>query len=172
MEVIIPAVKDGILDKNYGILTEEKDTVKCGIPKKSFEIRWKGLPEGTKSIALIYIDYDNAQDEGVPWVHWTAADIPADWEGLKENQSESGDGFSKGHNSWSIPYAPYDDIDETLTVGFGGPAPERCHEYELEVYALDCLTGLKEGFYINDLRKAMRGHILEKNTVLMKYIGK
>ena len=32
MEVIIPAVKDGILDKNYGILTEEKDTVKCGIP--------------------------------------------------------------------------------------------------------------------------------------------
>lgn len=171
MNIYIPAVKEGYLDKKYGILTDDKDIIKCGIPRKSFEIKWDNLPEGTQSIAFIYIDYDNAEDEGVPWIHWLAADIPAEWGIFAENKAEDGIGFVQGRNSWSIPYPPYDDIDEELTIGFGGPAPNRCHEYELHVYALDDYLKLERGFYLNQLRTAMENHILDVKVVKMKYIG-
>lgn len=172
MNIHIPAVENGFLHKEYGICAEEKDNIECGIPQKSFEIAWEDIPEETISISLIYMDYDNARDEGVPWIHWLASDIPAKWGHLKEGINRKEEGFVQGHNSWSIPYSPYNEIDEKLTVGFGGPAPSGCHEYELQVFALDSYLELEDGFYLNDLRRAMEGHILDTATVKMKYIGK
>lgn len=169
MKITIPAMKNGCLDPEYGIRTSDGDNIKCGIPQKSFEIKWDELPEEAKSIAIIYMDYDNAQYEGVPWVHWLAADIPAEWGGLKENQAADGEGFVQGHNSWSIPYAPYDTIEEKYTIGFGGPAPDVTHEYELEICALDDYLGLEEGFFFNQLRHGIEEHLIDKTIVRMLY---
>ena len=42
--------------------------------------------------------------------------------------------------------------------------PDATHSYTLNVYALDCELGLPEGFYLNELRRAMSGHVLESGV--------
>ena len=136
--------------------------MKFGIPQTSFPLAWEGAPAGTQSYAIVFIDYDDVKDEGFPFIHWLVSDIPASVNGLPENASRCNPGFRQGRNSWCIPFGPYKDIPEEYSLHFGGPAPEYEHEYEVWLYALDCMPGLENGFWYNDLRRAMRGRVLEK----------
>lgn len=48
-----------------------------------------------------------------------------------------------------------------LSKTYIGPCPpDKDHLYTLTVYALDKELDLKEGFFLNELRHAMNGHIL------------
>ena len=47
--------------------------------------------------------------------------------------------------------------------------PDTDHLYEIHVYALDCLLDLKPGFYLNELHKAMDGHLLDCFTLKGTY---
>ena len=98
------------------------------------------------------------------------ADIPAEAASLEENASRTDESLIQGVNSWSVPYGPYADTDRDLTLHYGGPAPERRHEYEMKIYALDTVLGIKPGFYYNELLRAMEGHILAE-AVLKGYYG-
>lgn len=153
--------KGYILDE-FGI--KSKDVIQ-GVPQKSLPFHWVNIPEGTESFAIAFQDYDNVPDEGFSWIHWLVADIPKNITSIAENASRTDETLIQGTNSWSIPYGPYADIDEDLTVHYGGPAPERMHEYEIKIYALDTMLGLKNGFYYNELLKAMEGHILAESTL-------
>lgn len=155
-----------IMDR-YGA---RSDRVIQGVPQISLPYEWEGAPEGTKSFAIVFQDYDNVPDEGFSWIHWLAADIPAGVRSLRENASREDSALVQGTNSWSIPYGPYEKIDRDLTLHYGGPAPERRHEYETKIYALDYVTGLQHGFYYNELLRAMEGHILAEAT-LKGYYG-
>ena len=165
------AVRDGYLDVKYGIDTPDQSTISEGVPQLSFPISWEGEPKGTVSYAFEYMDYDNAEDEGVIWIHWIAAGLPADIHVLPENGAKTEASLIQGHNSWALPYGPYEELSEAVRVGYGGPAPGRRHTYELTIYALDLMPELKGGFYYADLRNAMEGHILDK-AVLRMYYGK
>ena len=49
-------------------------------------LKWSGLPNGTKSVALI-VDDPDAPDPAAPkrvWVHWVLYNIPPDATGLPE----------------------------------------------------------------------------------------
>ena len=39
------------------------------------------------------------------------------------------------------------------------------HDYTLTVYALDCVLDLEEGYYLNEFRRAARGHVLATSTL-------
>jgi Raf kinase inhibitor-like YbhB/YbcL family protein len=158
-------IQNGSISDRFGI--KAGDAIQ-GVPQRSLPLEWTGAPEGTKSFAIVFQDYDNVSDEGFSWIHWLVADIPAEVSALEENVSREDDSLIQGTNSWSVPYGPYADIRDDLTVHYGGPAPERRHEYETVIYALDRVLGLKPGFFYNELRRLMEGHILAE-AVLKGY---
>ena len=46
----------------------------------------------------------------------------------------------------------------------GPQPPDKTHFYTLAVYALDTKLDLPEGYYLNEFRRAIDGHVLAKAT--------
>jgi hypothetical protein len=122
---------------------------------------WSGLPDGTKSIALI-VDDPDAPDPAAPkrtWVHWVLYNIPTTATGLPEAVNATGlpSGTRQGRNDW----------DRT---GYGGPCPPiGRHRYFHKLYALDVvLQDLKQPTKAT-LLEAMKGHILEQVELVGTY---
>jgi Raf kinase inhibitor-like YbhB/YbcL family protein len=149
-------IRDGIILSKYGILSE--DCIK-GVPQLSFPLEWSDPPEGTVSYAIVFKDYDNIADEGVCWLHWLISEIPSTVRGLAEGASRTDHSLVQGCNSWVCPFGSFG-CGEEITHFYGGPAPVRSHEYEVWIYALDFRPGLSKGFYLNELRNKVHGHIL------------
>ena len=62
------------------------------------------------------------------------------------------------------------EIPKEFCMYYGGMAPpNEAHIYEIHVYALDCLIDLENGFYLNELHRAMDGHILGQFTLKGEY---
>ncbi len=168
-ELTSKAVVDGLMADAYGDRCDEENIVN-NIPQVSFPLEWKGAPEGTKSFAIVLMDYDNCESEGFPFVHWLVSNIPAEYSCLPEDSSRKEGNFIQGTNSWSTKFGPYADVPKEFALRFGGPAPGNVqHEYETVIYALDKVLDLKEGFYFSQLRKAMRGHILAEAVLYALY---
>ena len=141
----------GAIPKNY--TCQGKDT--------SPALRWDGLPNGTKSLALI-VDDPDAPDPAAPkrvWVHWVLYDIPANANGLPEAVTATSlpAGTREGTNDWG-------------RVGYGGPCPPiGRHRYFHKLYALDTvLPDLKQPTKAA-LEEAMEGHVLEKVELIGTY---
>ena len=124
-------------------------------------LSWSGLPDGTKSIALI-VDDPDAPDPAAPkrtWVHWVLYNIPPTATGLPEAVNATGlpSGTRQGRNDW----------DRT---GYGGPCPPiGRHRYFHKLYALDVvLQDLKQPTKAT-LLEAMKGHILEQVELVGTY---
>ena len=124
-------------------------------------LEWGGLPDGTKSLALI-VDDPDAPDPAAPkrvWVHWVLYNIPPSAEGLREavNSTALPNGTRQGRNDW----------DRT---GYGGPCPPiGRHRYFHRLYALDAvLPDLKQPTKAV-LLEAMDGHILEQVELIGTY---
>jgi Raf kinase inhibitor-like YbhB/YbcL family protein len=61
----------------------------CQGEDRSPPLAWSGMPQGTKSLALV-VDDPDAPDPRAPkttWVHWVAYDIPPELTALPENAS-------------------------------------------------------------------------------------
>jgi Raf kinase inhibitor-like YbhB/YbcL family protein len=124
-------------------------------------LTWKGLPEKTKSLALI-VDDPDAPDPAAPkrvYVHWVLYNIPATATGLQEAVSASTlpRGTQQGKNDWG-------------RTGYGGPCPPiGRHRYFHKLYALDTvLPDLKQPTKA-DLLKAMEGHVLDSVELIGTY---
>ena len=112
-----------------------------------------GIPEGTKSLALIMDDPDAMGAVGKVWVHWVA---------------------------WNIdPTIELDDVVDHLSiegmtdfgeVGYGGPAPpDKRHTYVFKLYALDSELDLPDESTKADVEKTMEGHIIEQTQLTGTY---
>lgn len=161
-------IKDGIIDPVYGKLSGQ--TVN-GIPQVSIPLDWYDYPEGTRSFAIIMVDYDNYQEQGVCWLHWSVANIPVEINSLEENSSlhmkDIHQQIVQGKNSW-ICELPKECAECNR---YGGPAAmDFDHEYEFTIYALDSLLPLEDGYYQNHFRKAIEGKVLAEATLTGKYI--
>jgi Raf kinase inhibitor-like YbhB/YbcL family protein len=115
-------------------------------------LAWSGLPEGTKSLALI-VDDPDAPDPAAPkmtWVHWVLYNIPPSASALKEAVAPAAlpPGTREGKNDWK-------------RTGYGGPCPPiGRHRYFHKLYALDAvLPDLKQPTKA-ELETAMKGHVL------------
>ena len=122
---------------------------------------WSGIPEGTKSLALIEDDPD-APDPAAPkmtWVHWVLYNIPPSATGLPEAVKSQGlpEGTKEGLNDWQ-------------RTGYGGPCPPiGRHRYFHKLYALDAVLPDLGKPTKKDLEKAMDGHILASATLVGTY---
>jgi Raf kinase inhibitor-like YbhB/YbcL family protein len=123
-------------------------------------LAWSGLPEGTKSIAIINDDPDAPMGT---WVHWVIYNIPPTAQGLAEDikrVEKLPDGTLQGKNSWG-------------RIGYGGPCPPGgTHRYFFKIYALDKMLNLKSGATKEELLTAMKGHILAQAQFYGKYSRK
>jgi len=133
----------------------------CEGKDSSPPLSWSGLPNNTKSVAMI-VDDPDAPDPAKPqrvYVHWVVYNIPAQTTSLGENASKSGmpAGAVQGKNDWGKPE-------------YGGPCPPiGRHRYFFKIYALDTtLTGLKDATKA-DLEKAMKGHIVDSGELMGTY---
>ena len=114
-----------------------------------------GIPEGTKSLALIMDDPDAMGAVGKVWVHWVVWNIDTTKEFITGNPQESG--FVEGMTDFG-------------EVGYGGPAPpDKRHTYVFKLYALDSILDLPEGSTKSELEKAMEGHIIEQTQLTGTY---
>ena len=106
-----------------------------------------GIPDGTKSLALIMDDPDAMGAVGKIWVHWVAWNIDPTKTELELTKLTEG-------------------MTDFGEVGYGGPAPpDKRHTYVFKLYALDSELDLPDKSTKADVEKAMEGHIIEQATL-------
>lgn len=120
-------------------------------------LQWDGIPEGTKSIALICDDPDAPMGT---FVHWVLYNLPKEAKELAENipaDKELANGARQGTTDFR-------------RVGYGGPCPPSgTHRYFFKIYALDTKLDLAAGATKSQLLKAIEKHILAQGELIGKY---
>ena len=141
-------------------------------------LEWTGIPEGTKSIALL-MDSDqiaHSEDLNARWTHWLIWNIPADATGLPERVASTtdvaaiGPGVRQGTNDDQV-------------VGYFGPCPipttvqysqtklKLVFDYVFNVYALDTVLDLPGGATREEFIRAIEGHILSAGVIKGEFVG-
>ena len=124
-------------------------------------LKWSGVPDGARSLALIMDDPD-APDPKAPrmtYVHWVLYNLPPDSGGLPE-----------GVTSKTLPAGTLEGLNDWKRTGYGGPCPPiGRHRYFHKLYALDVvLKDLKQPTKAQ-LLKAMEGHVLARAEIVGTY---
>ena len=166
MTVTSTGIIDGVIGLKYGKHGSEflKD-----MPTLSFPIEIHNAPKGTVSFAIFLEDCDAIPVARFSWIHWVVANLTE--LRLEENASANPQGrFVQGVNSWASPLLGDNKLTDAEASRYGGMAPpDKAHTYSVRVYALDIKLDLKNGFFANELFKAMEGHILAEYTLSGSY---
>lgn len=111
-----------------------------------------GIPEGTRSLALI-VDDSDAPDG--TFTHWIVMDIPPDTREIV--QGTVPEGAVEGTTSFARP-------------GYSGPCPPSgLHRYFFTLFALDQKLGFNNQTTREALSQAMQGHILGQTYFYGRY---
>lgn len=120
-------------------------------------LAWHGVPEGTKSLALVADDPD--APSGL-FTHWLIYGIPPRTTELAEGLPPARtlpDGSRQGRNGFG-------------SLGYSGPRPPSgTHRYVFHLYALDDELALPSGEGREDFDAAIRGHVIEEARLLGRY---
>jgi len=130
----------------------------CEGADRSPPLAFSGVPEGTKSLALI-VDDPDAPDPNAPkmtFVHWVVWDLPSGTRSLAE--------------AAALPAGARAGQTDFRRKAWGGPCPPiGRHRYFFKLYALDAVLGeLKAGNKVG-LLEAMKGHVLESAQLMGTY---
>ncbi len=133
----------------------------CEGEDRSPRLEWSGIPEGTRSLALI-VDDPDAPDPAAPkmnYVHWVLYNIPADAGRLDEGVPPS-----------ALPAGTREGLNDWKRTGYGGPCPPiGRHRYFHKLYALDRVLPDLGTPTREDLVAAMEGHILAQAELIGTY---
>lgn len=111
------------------------------------------VPEEAESLVLIVDDPDAVEPAGKIWDHWILFNISPGTEEIGEGEAPG----VEGENDYG-------------EIGYGGPnPPDREHTYVFRVYALDSEVDLSEGVSRAEVDAAMKGHVIEKDTLDGRY---
>jgi hypothetical protein len=125
----------------------------CDGENVSPDLAWSGAPENTRALVLVAIDPDARN-----FVHWLVYDLtgsPAG--GLPLGASASPDAPPQGRNSFG-------------KRGYGGPCPPSgTHHYQFTLSALDTVLKLTGSPGVDQLRAAMKGHVLAEASLTATY---
>ena len=114
-----------------------------------------GIPESTKSLALIMDDPDAMGAVGKVWVHWVIWNIDPTISIIEEN---------------SVPSNSIEGKTDFGEIGYGGPAPpDKRHTYVFKLYALNTKLSLTKGKTKYDVENAMKGHIIDETKLTGTY---
>jgi len=159
MKLSSSGIIDGIIQDKYGKRGTQFNKAKMAT--YSIPLKIEEAPEKTVSYVVVLDDKDSVPVCGFVWIHWLVADLTRNE--LKENESISATDFVQGATSWYARGGGLSALESSL---YGGMAPpNEPHTYEIHVYALDTKLNLKPGFFLNELYKAMDGHILDTATL-------
>ena len=115
-------------------------------------IYFEDLPQGTKSLVLIVDDPDAPRGN---FLHWLVFNIPPETKLIEEN---------------SIPQEAKLGKNDFGKTSYGGPCPPYGqHRYYFKLYALDTVLDLENGATLNEVKSAMRNHILAEAELLGLY---
>jgi Raf kinase inhibitor-like YbhB/YbcL family protein len=118
-------------------------------------LSWEGVPARAKSLVLICEDPDAPKGT---WIHWILCNIPANIRSLPEEVDVA-------------------ELGGALTLktsfgkaGFGGPCPPSgTHHYYFKIYALDKDLPLNQESTLEELKKAMQGHVVAEGVLMGTY---
>jgi Raf kinase inhibitor-like YbhB/YbcL family protein len=122
-------------------------------------LAFSGVPDGTKSLALIVDDPDvpkQLRPDGV-FDHWVLFNIPPSAHGIVEGGTAGTAGANgSGASAYTGPCPPpqYEPSE---------------HRYVFVLYALDSDLPLKAGATKPEVLKAMEGHIIKQSQLIGKY---
>ncbi|MFO7792214.1 MAG: YbhB/YbcL family Raf kinase inhibitor-like protein [Candidatus Saliniplasma sp.] len=139
LKFISPEFSDGEpIPKKYGYKRENINP----------PLRFYRVPEETESLVLIMDDPDAVEPAGKVWDHWVVWNISPDTTSIEEDSVPKG--ATEGKNDYG-------------SNGYGGPnPPDKEHTYHFKLYALDTELDLPPSSTKDDVRKAIKGHIIAK----------
>lgn len=124
-------------------------------------LAWTGVPQATRSFALI-VDDPDAPDPRAPqrtWVHCVLYNLPADARSLPENAAKHG-----------LPAGTREGLNDWKRTGYGGPCPPiGRHRYFHKLHALDALLADLEHPTKARLLSAMKSHVLAEAQLIGTY---
>jgi Raf kinase inhibitor-like YbhB/YbcL family protein len=136
----------------------------CRGGARSPQLSWEGGPSGTKSYAIVAIDWDAPSPAYrlASFTHWVLYDIPP---GLVQIDGAVADadlrrlGIASGRNSYG-------------QTGFAPPCPPfGKHRYVFRVYALDVAALRPRSPERAGVLEAMQGHVLAYGEVVGRFGG-
>ncbi|MFP4559943.1 MAG: YbhB/YbcL family Raf kinase inhibitor-like protein [Thiohalorhabdus sp.] len=131
----------------------------CDGEDTSPPLEWAGIPEGTRSLALVCDDPDAP---GGTFHHWAVWDLPPETTFLEEGFSSPGapGRFPEGTNDFGRP-------------AYGGPCPpggHGTHHYHFRLLALDVdHLDLPADATVTQVEEAARGHVLAETELVGHY---
>ena len=130
----------------------------CDGQNVSPPLEWTGVPDGTRSFALIADDPDAPAGT---WVHWVLYDAPPTTKEFPEDLPKS----------QYVPGSATQGLNDFKHLGYGGPCPPpgKAHRYFFKLYALDTQLGLKPGATKREVEHAMEKHILAEDQLMGLY---
>ena len=140
-----------------------------------------GIPDGTRTFALIMDDPDAMEPAGKIWVHWvfwnytisgaTAIKVKhGDEDNVLGLIIEEGVSPQNPKEKKFLGAMAVEGMTDFGVVGYGGPAPpDKRHTYIFKLYALDSKLNLPASSTKAELLEAMEGHIIEQATLTGTY---
>jgi Raf kinase inhibitor-like YbhB/YbcL family protein len=130
----------------------------CDGEDHSPPLRWQGVPEQAKSLALICEDPDAPKGT---WIHWVLWGIPVSERGLSQGMAKDG----------KLPTGAHQGLNDFKQLGYRGPCPPpgAPHRYYFRLFALDASPRVPERVSAADLRSAMEGHIVAEGALMGTY---
>ncbi|MFP3872462.1 MAG: YbhB/YbcL family Raf kinase inhibitor-like protein [Candidatus Natronoplasma sp.] len=146
MELSSPAFSHGgKIPRKYGY-TEENVSPPLEI---------NGVPAEAGSLILIMDDPDAVEPAGKVWDHWVLWNIEPNTRDIPEGETPPGAVEGKT------------DYGER---GYGGPnPPDKEHTYKFKLYAVDKTLDIPPSSTKDDVRKAIKGHVLDKALLEGRY---
>lgn len=114
-------------------------------------LEWLGIPDGSQELVLMCEDPDAPVGT---FVHWIVCGIAPDSTGVDEGTVPQG--CVEGRNGFG-------------ELGWGGPRPpvgDEPHRYFFRLHAVDRKLGLRQGVAADEVRAALKGHVLERGTLV------
>jgi Raf kinase inhibitor-like YbhB/YbcL family protein len=112
---------------------------------------FKNVPRGARSLALTVSDPDAPSGR---WSHWVICNIRPNIGQIAENTSPGTEGLN--------------DFGKDT---YGGPCPPggKLHHYIFHAYALDTILNINNRPTINEVEKAVEGHIIAQTQLVGTY---
>lgn len=154
-------LENGFLPEKYAKHAPSENKIDGG-PVTSMPLKIEDIPTGTKSLALIMVDDDAIPVCGFTWIHWVTIITDPTIKELPEDASQKNpDYLIQGKNSLAGQFV--NEQNPAKNMRYSGPEPpDADHEYELNLVALDVVPDLKEGFWLNDLKRIIEDHRIDQ----------
>ena len=134
------------------------DRYTCAGEDASPPLAWRGVPRGTKTLALVVDDPDAPSGT---FTHWIVYNISRDSSGLPENSPDV--------PQLAVKYSQA--INDFGHLGYNGPCPPpgTPHHYHFKLYALAATLDLPRDAKAKQLAVAMRGQILAVGEMIATF---